>query len=101
MNITIGVNGGDTSFNKGQEQNFFDWLAEAPEVAFMWRVANIFRMDIDCIVHNEGTKPQLFQFSTDPSFPFQEEDMMRPKDPTKRIHPKRPSLITKIIISTL
>ena len=95
LNITIGVNGGNKILNKGQEQNFFDWLAEAPETAFMWRgcmdiiaLANMFRMDIDCIVHKEGTEPQLFQFSPEPSFPFQEEDMMRPKDPTKRMHPK-------------
>ena len=37
MTITIGVNGEKKHFQKGQEQDFFDWLAEAPEAAYMWR----------------------------------------------------------------
>ena len=95
LDITIGVNGETKYFEKGQEQEFFDWLLEAPEAAFMWRgctdmlgLANMIRMDIDCIVHVQGTEPQVYHFSPDPDFPFLDEDKMKPLDPTKRLQPK-------------
>ena len=95
LTITIGVNGQEKIFNKGQEQDFFDWLAEAPEAAFMWRgcvdiigLSNMFRMDIDCIVHLDGTEPQIHHFSPDPDFPFMDEDIMKPKDLTMRLQSK-------------
>ena len=46
------------------------------------------RRDIDCIVHQEGTTPQVFHFDPDPNFPFIEEDKMKPKNLEKILQPK-------------
>ena len=60
-------------FEKWQEQEFFNWLVEAPEAGLMWRrchaiigLTDMLRMDITCIVHKEGTVPQVFNFGPDP-----------------------------------
>ena len=51
-------------------------------------LTNMLRMEIDCIVHKEGTQPQVFHFFPDPEFPFQDEDKTKPTDLTERKHPK-------------
>ena len=51
-------------------------------------LSNMLRMQIECIVHEEGSVPEVYQFSPDPDFPFLKEDNLKPEDPTKLIHPK-------------
>ena len=51
-------------------------------------LSNMLRMDIDCIVHLEGTEPQVYHFCPDPDFPFQEEDKIKPNNPMDRKYPK-------------
>ena len=77
LTVTIGVSGETKIFSKGQEQDFFDWLMSAPGAVYMWRgcmdiiaLSNMLRMDIDCIVHEEGSVPEGYHFSPDPEFPF-------------------------------
>ena len=88
MTVIIGTNGQTKTFAKGEEQGFFDWLIEDPSAVYMWRncmdilaVSNMLRMEIDCIVLEEGSVPEVYKFSPDPDFPFLIEDKSKPKDP--------------------
>ena len=85
--ITIGTNGKTKVFKKGEENKFFDWLAESEEAILMWRgcvdiiaVSNMLQMDVDCIVYQEGKTPEVRYFSPDPKFPWHEDDEDKPKN---------------------
>ena len=89
MEVTIGVKGQTKSFSNSDE--YFDWLQEAKEAAYMWRgcidvmaICNMAQMDIDIIIHEKGHKAQLRSFEPDPKFPWKEEDPMKPTDINKR-----------------
>ena len=89
----IGTSGNTKTFNKGEEDMFFDWLAESKEAIYMWRgcvdiigLCNICQMDIDCIVYMEGTAPEVRHFSPNPDFPWKDDDTMKPKILNRREH---------------
>ena len=95
LTVTIGVAGETKIFPKGQEQEFFDWLMSSPGAVYMWRgcldiiaLSNMLRMDVDCIVHEEGSVPEVYHFSPDLKFPFNDEDIVKPKDPEEKKYPK-------------
>ena len=95
MTVKIGTGGKTKTFQKGQENKFFDWLAESRDSIYMWRgcvdiigLTNLCQMDIDIIVHMEGTNPEVKHFSPDPDFPWKENDPRKPTKPNVRDHPK-------------
>ena len=95
LTVTIGVAGETKIFPKGQEQEFFDWLMSSPGAVYMWRgcldiiaLSNMLRMDVDCIVHEEGSVPEVYHFSPDLKFPFNDEDILKPKNPEELKYPK-------------
>ena len=61
----------------------------------MWRscvdiiaISNMLRMSVECIVHEVGSVPVVYKFSPDQDFPFLDEDIFKPKDPTELKYPK-------------
>ena len=53
----------------------------------MWRncvdimaLSNMAHMDIDVVVYERGSKPDMFVFKPDPEFPWKQEDKMKPTD---------------------
>ena len=95
LTVLIGTSGQTKTFDKGEEQDFFDWLVEDPSAVYMWRgcmdilaVSNMLRMKVECIVYEAGSVPEVYNFSPDPEFPFLIEDKMKPKDPTELKYPK-------------
>ena len=95
LTVTIGVAGKTKTFLKGQEQEYFDWLVGSLDAVFMWRgcldiiaLSNMLRMEVDCIVHQEGSVPEVYHFCPDRKFPFLDEDKSKPKNPEAIMHPK-------------
>ena len=95
LEITIGVNGESKRFDIGQEQDYFNWLVSSKKSAFMWRgcldllgTANMAKMDIDVIVHENGSEPEVIHFSPIENFPWNEFDPQKPNYPNERRHGK-------------
>ena len=95
LTITIGTNGLTKTFQKGEENEFFNWLAESKDAILMWRscidilaVSNMYQMDVDCIVYQEGSNPEVRYFSPDPGFPWDEDDLAKPDNKEVRKYPK-------------
>ena len=89
MTVTIGVKGEIKTFKNSDD--YFDWLQESKEAAFMWRgcidvmgICNMAQMNIDIVIHENGQKAQLRSFEPDINFPWKEEDPMKPLNPGKR-----------------
>ena len=68
-----GTKGKKIHFKKGEEDKFFDWLVEAEEAVFIWRgcvdiiaLTNLLQMNVDIIVYQEGTMPEVKHFCPDP-----------------------------------
>ena len=85
IEVTIGVNGESKVFEPFE--SYFDWLQESKKAAYMWRngvdmiaLSNMTHMDIDVVVYEKGSKPELFVFKPDPEFPWEEDDKMKPID---------------------
>ena len=95
LTLTIGTEGKKKHFKKGEEDKFFDWLVEAEEAVYIWRgcvdivaLTNLLQIDVDCIVYQEGTMPEVKHFCPDPEFPWKEDDQNKPKSPRSRNYPK-------------
>ena len=89
MIVTVGVKGETKTFTNSED--YFDWLVQAKEAAFMWRgcidvmaISNMAQMNIDIIVHENGQKAQLRSFEPDIKFPWKDEDPMKPENPERR-----------------
>ena len=83
LSITIGVQGQEKTFENSND--YFNWLQESHEAAFMWRgcvdviaMCNMANMDIDMIIHEEGKTPEKQLFRPDHKFPWREDDPMKP-----------------------
>ena len=71
LEITIGISGENKWFENSHD--YFDWLLESKQAAYRWRtcvdviaMANMAQMDIDIVVHEEGTLPVLRHFCPNP-----------------------------------
>ena len=80
---TIRVNGETKLLQNSTE--YFDWLQESQNAAYMWRgcvdvmaIANMANMDIDMIVYEDGSEPNLRHFQPDQEFPWNQEDPRKP-----------------------
>ena len=49
---------------------------------------NLFQMDIDCIVYQEGTMPEVKRFCPDPDFDWDDDDKPKLIHPNDRLYPK-------------
>ena len=83
LTITIGVQGQEKTFLNSND--YFNWLQESHEAAFMWRgcvdviaTCNMTNMDIDMIIYEEGKAPEKQIFKPDHKFPWREDDPMKP-----------------------
>ena len=95
LTVKIGINGDTKTFRKGEEGSFFDWLTGSPDSFYMWRgcvdvigICNLYQMDVDIIVHMEGTSLEVRHFCPDTNFPWNENDKLKPDNPSVRNYPK-------------
>ena len=93
MLVTIGISGETKQFATSTE--YFNWLQESRKAAFMWRgfvdviaMANMANMDIDIIVHENGSNPEITHFKPDFQFPWRQDDPMKPNDVLKKTQGK-------------
>ena len=91
--ITLGT--GETTKKFENSREYFDWLQESAEAAYMWRhcvdviaISNMANMEIDVVVYEEGKLPETRQFKPDPEFPWKEEDPMKPVSAMKTMQGK-------------
>ena len=85
LEITIGVQGKSKIFQNSVD--YFDWLQESWEAAYMWRgcvdviaASNMMNMDIDIIIYEEGKVPEKKEYKPDTKCPWREDDPMKPRN---------------------
>ena len=96
MTVTIGVNGETKTFNKGQENEFFDWLVDSKKGIFMWRnciyviaLCNLTKTEIDILVLDESkSKAEKFCFKPDDKFKWNKDDKFKPNFEGERLNGK-------------
>ena len=85
--LTVTVSGGLLrTFDKGEEDDFFDYLLESPEASFMWResadmigLTNFTQMEVEVNVYNTKTDRVTTQiYKPDPEFPWNSDDANSP-----------------------
>ena len=93
LTVTIIVKGEVKVFENPND--YFDWLLEATKATVIWRgcvdvmaISNLANMEIDIVVHEDGIKPLMNHFKPDPSFPWMEEDPMKPTNVNEKIQGK-------------
>ena len=92
MEVTIGIKGESKTFQKGEENEFFDWLVVAKKGIYIWRncidiiaLCNLEKMEIDVVVLDEDqSKVEIFNFKPDEQFKWKEEDRAKPNFPEER-----------------
>ena len=96
MTGTIGVKGETKTFQKGQENEFFDWLVEARKGILMWRncvdvvaLCNLTKTEIDIVVLDEGQPTvEKFSFKPDDKFEWDKDDKFKPNFEGERVNGK-------------
>ena len=85
--LTITVLGGLLrTFDKGEEEEFFDYLLESPEASFMWResadmigLTNFTQMEVEVNIYNREADSVITQiYKPDPEFPWNTDDANSP-----------------------